>query len=53
LCEIDANVKAIVSSGYSTDPVMSNYEEYGFCGVVEKPYNLQKLAETLNEILKL
>ena len=53
LCAIDANVKAIVSSGYSTDPVMSNYEEYGFCGVVEKPYNLQKLAETLNEILKL
>jgi DNA-binding NtrC family response regulator len=53
LCEIDANVTAIVSSGYSNDPVMSNYEEYGFCGVVEKPYNLQKLAETLNEILKL
>ena len=52
LCEIDANIKAIVSSGYSTDPVMSNYEEYGFCGVVEKPYSLKKLAETLNEILK-
>jgi len=53
LCEIDKNVKAIVSSGYSIDPVMSNYEEYGFCGVVEKPYNLQKLGETLNQILKL
>ena len=53
LCEIDANVKAIVSSGYSVDPVMSNFEEYGFCGVVEKPYNLQKLGETLNQILKL
>ena len=53
LREIDADVKAIVSSGYSIDPVMSNYEEYGFCGVVEKPYNLQKLGETLNQILKL
>jgi two-component system, cell cycle sensor histidine kinase and response regulator CckA len=53
LCEIDKNVKAVVSSGYSIDPVMSNYEEYGFCGVVEKPYNLQKLGETLNQILKL
>ena len=53
LCGIDANVKAIVSSGYSADPVMSNYKEYGFCGVVEKPYNLQKLGETLNQILKL
>ena len=53
LCEIDANVKAIVSTGYSIDPVMSNYEEYGFCGVVEKPYNLQKLGETLKETIKL
>ena len=52
LCEIDANVKAIVSSGYSIDPVMSKYQEYGFSGVVEKPYNLQKLGKTLNEILK-
>jgi hypothetical protein len=41
-----SNVKAIDSSGYSIDPVMSHYEEYGFCGVVEKPYNLQKLGET-------
>jgi PAS domain S-box-containing protein len=53
LCIIDANIKAIVSSGYSNDPVMSNYEEYGFSGVVEKPYNLQKLGETLNKVLKL
>ena len=52
LREIDANVKAIVSSGYSNDPVMSNYEEYGFSGVVEKPYNLKKLGEALEEILK-
>jgi PAS domain S-box-containing protein len=52
LCEIDENIKAIVSSGYSIDPVMSNYKEYGFCGVVEKPYNLQKLGKTLNQILK-
>ncbi len=53
LRDIDANVKAIVSSGYSNDPVMSNYEEYGFCGVVEKPYSLQKLGEALEEILNL
>ena len=52
LCEIDANVKAIVSSGYSIDPVMSHYDEYGFCGVVEKPYNIQKLSEALNQIFK-
>ena len=32
LMEIDAGVKAIVSSGYSTDPIMSNYQHYGFQG---------------------
>ena len=53
LQEIDANVKAIVTSGYSVDPVMSNYKEYGFCAVVEKPYNLKRLSETLNQILKI
>jgi len=52
LYEVDAKVKAIVSSGYSVDPVMSNYKKYGFCAVVEKPFNLQKLGTTLDKILK-
>ncbi len=47
---IDPNVKAIVSSGYSNDPIMSNYEDYGFCGVVPKPYTKAQLAELLNKI---
>ncbi|MCP3676955.1 MAG: response regulator, partial [Deltaproteobacteria bacterium] len=37
LKELDPSVKAIVSSGYSNDPVMSSYREYGFEGIVEKP----------------
>ena len=53
LYEMDTKVKAIVSSGYSIDPVMSNFKKYGFCGVVEKPFNLQKLGTTLDKILKL
>jgi CheY-like chemotaxis protein len=48
LMEIDSNVKAIVSSGYSNDPIMSDYKKYGFWGVVVKPYK----AEELNEILR-
>ncbi|KPA15556.1 stage II sporulation protein E [Candidatus Magnetomorum sp. HK-1] len=50
LLKIDPNVKAIVSSGYSNDPIMSNYEDYGFCGVVPKPYTKNQLAEVLNKI---
>ncbi len=51
LVEIDPEVKAIVSSGYSTDTVMSNYDEYGFCGVISKPYDMQNLSILLNRIL--
>jgi len=52
LLEIDPGVKAIVSSGYSTDPVMANYREHGFSGVAVKPYRLADLAKTLKIAIK-
>lgn len=52
LKELDPGVKAIVSSGYSTDPVMSHYREYGFSGVLPKPYLLDDLARALNQVLE-
>ncbi len=51
LLKINPKVKAIVSSGYSNNPIMANYEDYGFCGVVPKPYTKAQLAEVLNQIL--
>ena len=51
LLEIDPNAKAIVSSGYSNDPVMSNYQEHGFSGYISKPYKLGELKKVLNEVL--
>ncbi len=50
LLKIDPNVKAVVSSGYSNDPIMAGYEDYGFCGVVPKPYTKAQLSEVLNKI---
>ncbi|MBM3235800.1 response regulator [Candidatus Poribacteria bacterium] len=52
LLEIDPNVKAIVSSGYSTDAIMSNFKQYGFSGVVTKPYRIAELGETLSKVIK-
>jgi len=53
LLEIDPNVKAVVSSGYSTDPVMANYREYGFSAVLTKPYRLQEMSKVLQGLLTL
>ncbi|MEW6719831.1 MAG: ATP-binding protein [Thermodesulfobacteriota bacterium] len=51
LLEIDPDVKAVVCSGYSTDPIMSSYKTYGFRGVIRKPYGMKQLHKTLNDIL--
>ncbi len=52
LLAIDAGVKAIVSSGYSEDPVMANYRSYGFKGVLPKPYEVEELSEVIHTVLK-
>jgi CheY-like chemotaxis protein len=46
-----AHVPAIVSSGYSSDPVMANFRDYGFQAVVPKPYEIGKLIETIKRLL--
>lgn len=53
LLEIDPKVQAIVSSGYSSDAVMADYQAYGFCGMVAKPYLPADLCNAvLSAILK-
>jgi CheY-like chemotaxis protein len=52
LLEIDPHVKAIVASGYSTDPIMAHYREYGFKGVVTKPYSIEDLSKTVRTVLE-
>ena len=51
LLEIDPDVKAIISSGYSLDPVMANFKQYGFSGVMPKPYTKKELSYVLAEII--
>jgi PAS domain S-box-containing protein len=53
LLKIDPDVKAIVSSGYSNDPVMANYLEYGFRAVLSKPYRPQEMSKVLRDLLDL
>ena len=51
LLEIDPEVKAIVSSGYSNDPVLANFRQYGFSSFVAKPYKVEELSKTLHEVI--
>ncbi|MDA8433902.1 MAG: PAS domain-containing protein [Nitrospiraceae bacterium] len=51
LREIDPNVRAIVSSGYSEDPVMAHHDTFGFGGIIVKPYRIEDLGEILHRVL--
>jgi PAS domain S-box-containing protein len=51
LREINPAVKAIVSSGYSNDPVMAKYSDYGFKDVVAKPYRIEDLKAVINRVM--
>ncbi|MEM8954944.1 MAG: response regulator [Verrucomicrobiota bacterium] len=49
--EMDSEVKAVVSSGYSNDPVMAAPEEYGFTAVLPKPYDPAELRDLIVKVL--
>lgn len=53
LLEADPCAKAIVSSGYSTDPVISDYTGHGFKGAVAKPYRVAELGEEVGRVIQL
>lgn len=50
LLAIDPDVRAVVSSGYANDPIMARYFDYGFCGVVPKPYKINELSRMISEL---
>ena len=52
LLEIDPHLKAIVSSGYSDDLVLTDSEKYGFCGSLSKPYTMKELTDILTAVLR-
>ncbi len=51
LLRIDPNVKAVVSSGYSNDPIMAKYQTFGFHAVMTKPYSLLELSDVMYRLV--
>jgi signal transduction histidine kinase/CheY-like chemotaxis protein len=48
---LDPTVRAVVSSGYSSDPVLANFRAHGFVAVIAKPYEVNELSRILRELL--
>jgi two-component system, cell cycle sensor histidine kinase and response regulator CckA len=51
LLELDPKARAIVSSGYSNDPVMADFADYGFTGFISKPYKIEELSDLLKKTI--
>jgi len=52
LIEVDPQIKAIISSGFSGDPIMSEYQEYGFKTAILKPYKMEELEQVLERLIR-
>jgi CheY-like chemotaxis protein len=51
LREIDPHAKVIVFSGYSNDPIFTDYREFGFDGVLSKPFSIEEFMHTISSVL--
>src|SRR6185369_10222390 len=51
IIEIDPDARLIVSSGYSTDPVMAEHSDFGFKATLLKPYSVEEIMKTLDSVL--
>lgn len=52
LKKLDPDLRAILTSGYCTEQVVNEYQSFGFCGLVPKPYRLEALDKAIHEALK-
>jgi len=51
LLDVDPGIKAIVSSGYSNDPIMGDFKKFGFAGVLSKPYSVKEMSDVLHTVV--
>jgi len=47
----DPKARVIVSSGYSTDPIMAEYKRHGFKAILAKPYGIHEVTSVLKQVL--
>jgi len=49
--DVDESAKVIVATGFSTDPIVNDYKDYGFSGCIAKPFDLKGLQDVVNHVL--
>ncbi|MGA2090248.1 MAG: PAS domain S-box protein, partial [Endomicrobiales bacterium] len=52
LKKVNPAVKAVISSGYSADPIIAQFKQYGFLAALPKPYNIEEASAVLNKLLE-
>lgn len=50
ILNMDPGACVIVSSGYSNDPIMANYQRNGFAASIAKPYSIDEFEQVLNSL---
>jgi CheY-like chemotaxis protein len=48
LLKLDSGARIVVFSGYSNDPILANFRDYGFCAAMVKPFKVRDLEEIIN-----
>ncbi len=51
ILEIDPHAKVIVSTGYSTDPVVAEFQKYGFSAAMNKPFSVDVVKNVLKKVI--
>jgi ActR/RegA family two-component response regulator len=52
LKELDAEVRAVVTTGYATDPILDEYRQFGFRSALTKPYTVHSIERALRDALE-
>lgn len=51
ILKLDPNIYSIATSGYSSDHVMANYKNFGFKGILKKPYSIEEIKNLVQNYL--
>lgn len=51
MSEFEPGVRAIIATGYSNDPTVQSFRDYGFVGAITKPFTLMTLKTVIHDVL--